>query len=363
MKKLLLVIVVALMVALTASVSFAGDYHTASTAVCSDCHTMHYSRSHDLAGNTGTKFTELGAGGPFTALLRDEPNKLCLMCHDGQSTAPDVLGDNANSYDRSAGALNEVGGVDGYAEWTGHTLGSTTAAPGGTFTNADGLECINCHAQHGNVSGKDVAGNTVTSAYRNLRSWTGANGSENVSYSIGAAKDLTKDVWEAYGAGSTLAQHYGQDNIGLTEPVQTKSGIADMCKSCHTNFHGDKGDANTVGGDAATNQEWLRHPNADINVGAQSSHGHSNIARFNGRLYRVRVMSASGDWGTQGAKWAAAPADLTPTCLTCHKAHGNKNAFGLIMADGSGAIGEDGNSTDSKATCTQCHVQGGNPVL
>ncbi len=360
MNKTLPVIAVALIVVFAAAVSYAGDYHSGANNVCSDCHTMHYSRSHDTAGGTGTGFTDLGPGGLFTGLLRDEPNKLCLACHDGKTDAPDVLGNNTNSYSRSGGALNDTAGTDGYASWTGHTLGSTSAAPGGTFADAEGLECIDCHHQHGSASsGKDATGATVSSAYRNLKSWNDGSGNRAVSYSAGDTKDLTKDVWEAYGHGSTLAQHYGQDNVGLLEPVQTKSGMADYCKSCHTSFHGAKGDVNTVGGDVATGHDWLRHPNADSNIGGQTTKGHSNLARYNTKLYRVRVMSGSGNWGTQGAAWTGAPTDLTPTCLSCHKAHGNKNAFGLVLADGTAAIGEDGNTTSTKSTCTQCHVQGG----
>src|SRR3989304_1302134 len=109
-----------------------------------------------------------------------------------------------------------------------HALGSTDLAPGGTFTATAGLECINCHHQHGSAgTGRtDVNGQPVTSSYRNLRHYTAGTARKNVTYSIGDPKDLTKDVWEKFGAGSTLADHYSQGNIGLLEPVQTASGVA-----------------------------------------------------------------------------------------------------------------------------------------
>lgn len=356
MKKLLTLSAIALMVVFAAGLAIAGDYHSGTTNTCSDCHTMHFSRTHDMSGGAGSDTWQLGTTGPNGFLLKNEPNAMCLECHDGQTDAPDVLGAHANGYDRSAGALNAVGGVDGYDEWTGHTLYASAAAPGGTWTpGTHGLSCIDCHAQHGNVSSGslDAAGNAVTSAYRNVRSWgpSGARGS--ISYSIGDTPDITKDVHEAYGPGSAMADHYGQDNINLLEPASTKSGTASFCKGCHTDFHGAKGGAELGG---ATGEEWLRHPTADANIGAIGG-GHSGSTILGAKLYRVRVMSATGNWGTQGTAWTA-PTDLTPTCLSCHKAHGNASAFGLIMATGASEIGEDGDGTAMKDLCKQCHKQG-----
>ncbi len=245
---------------------------------------------------------------------------------------------------RSAGALNEVGGVDNYPEYSGHTLGSTVKAPGGTWTpGTEGLECLNCHHQHGKGNG-----------YRNVNSPNGLT----ISYAKEAEDKTGKDVYETYGPGSSLDKHYGQDYIGLLEPDQTKSGVAAYCKDCHTDFHGTAGDPLTVGGTGANGTEWIRHPNAGADIGA-NTHGHSALATYSGKLYRVRVMSSIGDWGTQGTAWTGAPTNLTPTCLSCHKAHGNHNAFGLILASGTQPIGEDGDSSNSKAICTQCHIQGG----
>lgn len=347
MKKLLTLSTIALMVIFAASFAIAGDWHSGANNTCSDCHTMHFSRSHDMAGGLGDDTWQLGSTGPNHYLLKAPVNELCLSCHDGQTDIPDVLGADTNDLEadaaaggRSAGALNEVGGVDDYADYTGHTLGSTAAAPGGIWAAAEGLECVDCHSQHGRSNG-----------YRN----TFSPASRVISYAKEAEDKTGKHVYETYGHGATVAQHYGQNYIGLLEPDQTASGVADYCKDCHTNFHGAKGGLE-VGGNAEG--EWTRHPNSNANIGALS-HGHSTIARHSGRLYRVRTMSATGDWGTQGTAWTGAPTDLTPTCLSCHKAHGNHNAFGLILATGAAPIGEDGDTTDFKAICTQCHGQGG----
>ena len=63
---------------------------------------------------------------------------------------------------------------------------------------------------------------------------------------------------------------------------------------------------------------------------------------------------------SSSASWDAPAADVTPTCITCHKAHGNGNPFGLIFRAGSGAPTEDGDTDGSslRDLCGQCHVQG-----
>ncbi len=34
--------------------------------------------------------------------------------------------------------------------------------------------------------------------------------------------------------------------------------------------------------------------------------------------------------------------ELTPSCMSCHKSHGNQNAFGLIYMVGTGTVTEQG---------------------
>jgi hypothetical protein len=142
--------------------------------------------------------------------------------------------------------------------------------------------------------------------------------------------------------------HYDWDNVDYNEPSETVSKYADMCKGCHTNFHGAKG-GEEVGG--ATGEEWLRHPNADANIGAMGG-GHSTLSIFQGKTNRVKVLSQAGVWNPPGA-------DVTPSCMSCHKSHGNQNAFGLIHMAGTGTITEQGDSgTTVKELCKQCHRQG-----
>jgi predicted CXXCH cytochrome family protein len=334
-----------------------GEYHAGAQLICVDCHTMHYSDSHDLSGNAcpGANCNlPLGSGGPFPRLLRNEETALCLTCHDGQNFAPDVLGAHANGYIRQAGALNKVGGVDNYQEWMGHTLGSTTQAPGGTWTpSATGLTCINCHSAHG-ASGNDVANNgpdpNRLTGYRNLSRSRGGIASGSPIYTIVSyAKETnvtTRDVFLRGWTKGNLAGNYSDTNVDFNEPVTNKSGMGQWCQGCHTHFHGDKTSTDMYDTTAA---HFVRHPAADADITGST---------FKNKLYRVKVMSQTGDWGVQGQAWASAPATLTPTCPSCHKGHGNKNPFGLIYALGAGAFTEEGDGVAVRDLCRQCHGMG-----
>jgi hypothetical protein len=338
-------------VALCASLAMAGDYHSGATLVCADCHTMHYSVTHEYdSANAPSGGDALAAGGPFEYLLKNTPNELCMQCHDGQTFAPDVVETNTNVYVRQAGAINKVGGGAPYEEWKGHTLGSTALPPGnnGAYTpSAHGLECVNCHMQHGG------------STYRNLTTRGALGSAATITYVTGT-NDTTKDVFQRAATLGDLATHYSVGNVDFNEPATTASKYATWCKNCHTDFHGAKG-GTELGGDPVSNHDWLRHPTNDVNVGAQSSHGHSKISTaFNqtGKTNWVKTMDPAGLWD-YASTTDAAPGDYTPSCFSCHKAHGNQNAFGLIQMDHTGTITEEGTAGGTpKMLCRQCHSQG-----
>ena len=333
--KNIIIMLMGLMALLTVS-AYAGDYHYQSTLNCSECHTMHSSQQHGYnADSTGSGFF-VTPNGPNDALLRDEVNTLCLSCHNNQTFAPDVLGANGGtSYPngRIGGALN-MGNTAPYFDVTGHTLGSTDVAPGGSWSNPDGLDCTGCHTVHGNAY------------YRNTRSRGVASSARHyITYATGT-NDPTRAVFQR---SSGIASHYGVDNIDFNEPYADSSAYGAFCRDCHTQFHGNTANADMYN---MTDSAWVRHPTAaaNIRVGATS--------RFNNRPYRVKVMSSTGVWGTQSEAWATAPADLTPSCFSCHKGHGNQNAFGLIFATGDNPIGEQGDGGTYRDLCRQCHSQG-----
>jgi hypothetical protein len=360
----------------------AGEWHAAENNMCTDCHTMHFSQQHNWDGTTPVSTTPakdgnwLGATGPNHYLLKLPANELCKSCHDGQSFAPDVVGANFNASPtegRSAGALNEVALGAPYETWKGHTLDSTAAPPGynpavvgasPTFYDpTGGLECINCHLQHGAVD-----------RYRNLGPRSPAN---PVTYTISTTNDPTKHVWvdmdrATYtpnsGSAANFNPYYSNATIkynridAVVGTTKSSNRLDVMCAACHGNFHGGPGDT-TVGGIVAgtggvTGEEFIRHPTGQVAIGALSG-GHSNLARYAGALTKVKAYT------NDRTAWT----NTSPGCVSCHKAHGNQNPFGLVFLDRNAtSVGEEGgfgpDDTDTslktgyRNLCGQCHGQG-----
>jgi hypothetical protein len=344
MKRLIGLLTVAALFGLATS-AMAGDFHVGASLVCSDCHVAHDSQSHGYSVG-GTVFPPLGTSGPYADLLRNDPNALCLACHDNQSWAPDVLGANGGTAGiRRAGGLTAETGHGftndvGYDGIDGHTLYSTGVAPGGTFTAPDGLECVSCHAQHG-----------IAAQYRNLLNRSAFAG-KNLTYVVGT-NDLTKDVFER------SAAHYKDADVDFNEPDVTKSAYGAWCSTCHVDFHGSGGAANmggASGGTGSTNANpWKRHPTADVNIGASGSTATyiSSLSQFNSHTNKVKVMDSQGLWdGT------TADNTVTPSCFSCHRGHGTQNAFGLIFMKGTGTATEDGDGGQHRDLCRQCHTEG-----
>ncbi len=344
-------VLVLCLVLFTGGPAIGGDYHKGSTLICSDCHTMHSEQDHGYNANGGGIYTPIGGSGPYEYLLRNEINDLCLTCHDGGTFAPDVLEDNAGSYVREAGALNRDG-IAPYYTSDGHTLGSTDTAHGGIWAPdpTHGLTCVDCHHPHGD------GGPTVSNPYRNLHPEAGGNALFNPpSYAVGT-NDTTKDVFERSAASYDVA------DVDFNEPDQTKSAMGNWCGACHASFHGGPGSTN-VGG--SSTGQFDRHPTAGVDIGAISG-GHSSKTVFatgtrsgagpGPKVNWVKVMTASGDWKPDTP---AEVTDHTPTCVTCHKGHGNQRAFGLIyMNPLSGAVTEEGTASGTyRNLCAQCHTQ------
>lgn len=369
--------------------AIAGEWHTGTTNLCTDCHTMHFSQTHNWDGTTPVSTTPqldgnwLGATGPNNFLLKLPANQLCLACHDGQTFAPDVLGDNLNGaavQGRSAGALNEEGvALPGYENWKGHTLGSTANPPGynpaavGITTDwytgdTTGLECINCHTQHG-----------IAGAYRNLGPRT--LGTANLpTYAISTTNDNTKDVWinvaapytANTGNSANFSPYYDTANVSYNRndkalgTTNASNAMDTQCATCHGNFHG--GPADTTIRDGGTTPDnldgFIRHPTGGIVMGASGAAGyggHSTLSRFTGATTKVKV------YADDRTAWA----DATPGCVTCHKAHGNQNPFGLVFLSrtaasvteqGGYATGQvenpNGYQQGYRNLCGQCHGQG-----
>lgn len=377
------------MLLLFAAPSLAGEWHTGASNLCTDCHTMHYSMQHEFDSGTavdpnagaGSDGNWLGPSGPNTNLLKDSGNALCLSCHNGQTFAPDVLEANNNASPtngRMAGALNlDTGGSAGWEPWRGHSLGSTDDAPGyqtglveaGLDPHPSGteLKCVSCHDQHG------------TPGYRNLgpASWgmTDPN-SIRPTYVIATTNTATADVWidiashtPNSGLPATFNPYYAFDNInynrndatvGATN-IKTSNKLDTFCSACHGDFHGGGGDS-MIGGTGSPFSDFDRHPTSQTLIGDVGG-SHSNLTLYTSATTQVKTYSD-----------AVGQTDASPGCVTCHKAHGNQNPFGLFLLHGNAsAVDEDGGypaagigATENIAgygvglmnLCGQCHAQG-----
>jgi hypothetical protein len=384
LRRILAIAAIAGMVLGAGLAASAGEYHSGNNLLCFDCHTMHFSMQHGfdggLVGSTGALGGNwLSPSGPNNYLLKAPGNQLCLSCHDGQTFAPDVLGTNVNaspSQGRSAGALNSMALGAPYENWKGHTLDSTTTPPGFNpavvgapatwYDPTGGLECISCHAQHGPAT-----------AYRNLGAYAlGAAGTNcRPTYVIGNTNDTTKDVWinipTGYVAGSGSSANFNpyydfanitfNRNDATAGTNKTSNRIDTFCGSCHGNFHGGPGDTN-IGATAAALDGFLRHPTSQVTVGVSGTQGyggHSSLSRYVANTTKTRVYASD----------RSAYADASPGCLTCHKAHGNQNPFGLFLLnrnatavteEGGWATGQTAGDFNSgfRNLCGQCHGQG-----
>ncbi|MBI2528385.1 MAG: hypothetical protein HYV93_20685 [Candidatus Rokubacteria bacterium] len=381
MRRLLIALAAFAAVALWGGIAMAGEYHSGQTLYCYDCHTMHFSQAHKFGSGDAPSSTPapggdwLGTTGPNHFLLKAPANELCMACHDGQSFAPDVVAANANAsptQGRQAGAVNSGAASGDYAAWKGHTLGATSAPPGYNpsaigaadwYNAAGGLECISCHAQHGPAT-----------SYRNLGPYAlgGVASSARPTYTINTANDTTKDVWvnlASYAAGSgaaaTFNPYYDRATVNFNRndatvgSLKTSNKLGTFCAACHANFHGGPGDANIGASDAALDG-FIRHPTSQVTIGAagaQGYGGHSSFNRYRDATTKVKTFSNNSDW-----------TNASPGCITCHKAHGNNNPFGLIFLNRAAAsVDEEGGlgagqtaslPTGMRNLCGQCHGQG-----
>lgn len=370
---------------LAALPAFAGEWHTGPNNICTDCHTMHFSQAHDWGSNAVPSTTAapngdwLSTEGPNPYLLKmADVNALCDACHDGHQMSPDVVGfdsDPLPSQGREAGALNDPSLGAPYETWKGHTLGSTATPPGynpalvglapNWYDPAKGLGCPSCHGAHG-----------TPPSYRNLGPEALGATAESFrpTYVISTTNDTTKDVWIDIPSGyagntgnpASFNPFYDAANISFNRIDRTVGGrstsnaMDTFCAACHAEFHGGAGDSN-IGASKAAMTGFLRHPTSQATIGAAGAQGydhHSSLSRFAGGTTRVKVY----------ANDKAGFTDATPGCVTCHKAHGNRNPFGLIFmaqnATVSSTFAEEGFRDPALAyqagymsLCGQCHDQ------
>ena len=294
---------VGIAVALLCTTSWAGNWHTAGSLRCGDCHIQH-----------GSENNQPLPGGPFVYLLRKTSvNELCLSCHDGtDGTAPDVM-DPVQMYQSTAAGESGAGYfvTQGVSNPNGHTLDLLVSTPLQTNAGTQILTCASCHAVHGNDN------------YRNLLTDPAGTGG-NALLTVGV------NVFTEYSppdpptsAGAVAA--YQRGNIAYV------SNYSAWCTTCHNVL-------------AANNQSvipahFAGHP-SDISVNSFSPTPHTDPANWVAGMGQGFLGSIDPDGIARVPFLSPLAVDLVSArnplatsqvfCLSCHKAHGSANRNALI---------------------------------
>ncbi len=367
MKKLL----VAIATLACAGNTYAGDFHVSSTLRCSQCHTMHASRQHQLnAAGEDLDFPLAAQGNPQRNLLiQDGTNATCLACHDNAAAYPDVLGANTGSVDvnlRSAGALNGSIGTNDplvFADFMGHTLGSADAPPGwiGIYEPSpqENFNCANCHAVHGSAAYRNLGLSPYMGTPNHAHDATNPFASAGPTYN---AQDLTTGLRATTVNNGTLDVVIGTDarnyattavtfGIGSSNTTAT-NGMNAYCAVCHGNFHGDANTRDLIGG-----VDFVRHPTSGVQR-ADTTLLYQNDTSHPGMVDQTALVRPAWVTGPNGAFEAA--------CLTCHKGHGNARGYALLYPEHTAAPADFENG-DALAVsgeypirnlCITCHPMG-----
>jgi Doubled CXXCH motif (Paired_CXXCH_1). len=218
------------------------------------------------------------------------------------------------------------------------------------FPAGSTLECVSCHSPHGSANFRNLI------PY-GLKNTAGYNAVMAPSVSKGVAFDNTKDVTilggNTYVFGSGNMQNYHGRQAVLYSRVadgseysyngaKSSNRIDQFCGICHGSFHGgDKNAPDNVSTGDGTSGAFLRHPTGLAKIGSFAS----PTAAGNLKVYQLTA--------TQTA------ATDSPGCLTCHKAHGNNNPFGLIYPSPTAADTTEEGGGAYKTLCKSCHSMGG----
>jgi Doubled CXXCH motif (Paired_CXXCH_1) len=344
-------------VALSAGAALA--FHDAGVAECAGCHTMHNSQD-------GALITD--AGGHQCLLKAASASDACLNCHA--------------AYGQFAGGAGYGPGGDFYwltktFTWTahghpaestgdshGHNInapgngimadGTLTAAPGGDF-DADFLGCTSCHDPHGNQNFRLLYGTAEGPIY--------PGGSGRYNFTSPAPLALGNSRTTVTDAGTETDSHH----------TVYKSGMANWCANCHTNFHSD----NTT--DFVHPMEHMNGLSNNYNayVSSDNTTGGSAATSYWGL---VPFEAVNVDLGTvDPTDYTAGPAANDEVmCLTCHRSHasafpdaGRWDFAETFIAESHPQI-TDGNATqddidnmyynytfatNQRSLCNKCHVK------
>ncbi len=320
---------------------------------CDKCHTMHASSDGDLP--TMPDEPSGTPEGPNAHLLyKANTTDLCLVCHDGQTNIPDVVGVNVNDIgENEPRAGGRFGGGSGVGNLNGHNLGAAldmsnggceTCHFGGQFSTAE-VGCTNCHDAHGSTIDYDYDASNYS--YRNLQ-W--------------ASDPVNSPQIRAYvdvGVNPPVLDHYMASKVAYPAPSVQSSPwreVSNICLDCHHTFSGDEYTRDSNG-------KCIRHPNTDserddwanIDIGeltgvTDPTHWFDGVGVGFSMARVPFIVPGAIDYAEATAVVNLPGGGNTNEvfCLTCHKAHGTEYEFGLRW---------DYKGGDMEG-CQQCHNTG-----